>query len=75
MNIQKFADFLGQCQTAKQRIEELAFLNDSQQYIMQIRKLSGWLATKWNWQVVKHKNTTKSMVNFQFEEFIKISGC
>ncbi|XP_067945018.1 uncharacterized protein [Watersipora subatra] len=70
--IQKFADFLGQCQTAMQQIDELAVLNDSQQNIMLMSKLPDWLANRWKRQVVKHKKVNGKFP--KFEEFVKLLG-
>lgn len=43
VHIQRLADFLSQCETAMDQIEELKILNDSQQNIMLMNKLPDWL--------------------------------
>ena len=66
--IQKYADFLGQCLTAMETIEELSILNDSKQNVVMASKLPGWLANSWKRRAVACRNDTGKYPKFQ--EFV-----
>ena len=71
LQIQKFADFLSQCATAIEQMEELRVLNDPQQIVMLMNKLPDWLANSWKRKVVKYKKANGKFPEFhKFTEFL-----
>ena len=66
--IQKYADFLGQCLTAMEKIEELSILNDSKQNVLMASKLPGWLSNSWKRRAVGCRNENGRYP--KFEEFV-----
>jgi hypothetical protein len=69
--VQAFADFLGQCLTALEQIEELSVLNDSKQNVVMASKLPEWLGNKWKRRAVECRRDTGKYPKFsEFVSFV-----
>ena len=69
-HIQRYADFLGQCLTAKAKIEELQILDDCQQNVMLMSKLPEWLSNRWKREVAQIRKANGGRYP-KFEKFVE----
>ncbi|XP_067946371.1 uncharacterized protein [Watersipora subatra] len=70
-HIQKFADFLSQCETVMSHLEGLKILNDSRYNMALAAKLPDWLANRWKRKIVEHKKSAGKFPAFSmFVEFV-----
>ena len=69
--LQNYADYLGQCLSAMEQIEELKILDDSKQNVLMASKMPEWLGNRWKRKAVDHRRSTGKYPSFrEFVEFV-----
>jgi len=72
ISIQKYSDFLCQCEAAMLRFDELNILNDSQQNKSMYEKLPEWMSSRWKRKVTQFRKANGAYPKFGlFVEFVK----
>ncbi|XP_014677999.1 PREDICTED: uncharacterized protein LOC106817812 [Priapulus caudatus] len=69
--LQKFSDFLQQCEMAMADIESLTILNDNRENRKLLQKLPDWIVTRWGRLVSRERDSTGTYPKFSsFAKFL-----